>query len=309
MLIANIIFPIFAIAGLGYLFAYLGLFQQKHVQGLSQYVFYLAIPVLLIQTLSQITLPDVINWPFFASYYLALCVIYLIGFLIQRFVFGGSRKESAIFGMGSSYSNLVLIGIPVISAGFGDAGLVPHFLIISIHSVVQFTITTILAESDSGESKSTVDFLKLSAEKLIKDPLILALITGLSLNWLAIEIPELILSTFSLIRGSVLPAALFMLGASLAGFRISGQLSQAVVIIGLKQIMQPLLVYLLVFQLFELPQLWGAVAVIASAMPIGVNVAVFANKYDSAVAPIGTAVLLSTLMSIGTISVLLNTFI
>jgi len=167
----------------------------------------------------------------------------------------------------------------------------------------------VLADSEGGDGITTFELLALSAEKLIKNPLILALIVSISLNWLRVEIPELVLNTLSLVRRSALPPALFMLGASLVGFRISGELSQASIIILLKQVAQPLLVYVLVFQIFDLPELWGAVAVIASALPTGVNAAVFANKYNAAVAPVGTAVLLSTLISIGTISVLLNLFI
>lgn len=309
MLIFNIIFPIFAIASLGYLFATIGLFQQNHVQGLSQYVFYLAIPALLIQSLSQMNLPEQINWRFLGSYYGVVFFIYLIGFLVKRRFFGGSRTASAIFGMGSSYSNLVLMGIPVISASFGDEGLVPLFLIISVHSVIQFTITTILAESQAAEGKGTIDFLRMSAEKLLKNPLIIALSIGLLLNWFQLQLPEVVLNTIVLLRRSALPAALFMLGASLTAYKISGQFSQSIVMVGLKLFIQPLIVYLLVFEVFQLPQPWGAVAVMAAALPCGVNAAVFANKYNASVAPVGSSVLLSTLLSIGTISFLLTLFI
>ena len=306
MLIFNIIFPIFAIAGLGYTFATLGLFKQHHVQGLSQYVFYLAIPALLIQSLSQMALPQQINWRFLGSYYGVVLVIYLTGFGLKRYVFGGSRRAGAIFGMGSSYSNLVLMGIPVVSAGFGDEGLVALFLIISVHSVTQFTITTVLAESQDADGKSLLGFLRLSAEKLLKNPLIIALFIGLLLNWFNIQIPEVILNTIGLLRRSALPAALFMLGASLTAYKISGELKQSAVMVGLKLAIQPLLVYLLVVQLFQLPHLWSAVAVVAAALPCGVNAAVFANKYDAAVAAVGSSVLLSTLLSMGTISFLLT---
>lgn len=309
MLIFNIIFPIFAIAGLGYLFGKIGLFKQQHVQGLSQYVFYVAIPILLIQTLSQMSLPEQINWRFFGSYYGALLLIYLAGFLVQRHLFGGGRADSAIFGMTSSYSNLVLMGIPIISAAFGDEGLVVHFLIISIHSVVQFTLTTILAESDTTDQTSNQNFLRLSAEKLIKNPLILALATGFLFNLLNVQLPEVILNTMGLIRSSALPAALFMLGASLTPYRVSGQIKQASALVFLKLILLPLLVYLFAIQVFQLPNPWGAVAVMAAALPCGVNAAVFANKYDAAVAPVGSAVILSSLLSVGTISLLLNLFI
>lgn len=309
MLIFNIIFPIFAIAGIGYAFALLGLFTQAHGQGLSRYVMNFAIPILLFQSLSRIELPETINWVFFSSYYGVALAIYATGFLIGCRWFGYGRKGGALFGMGSSYSNLVLIGIPVITAALGDAALLPHLLIISFHSAIQFTLTTVLAESETAGSTNSIDLIRLPAHKIIKNPIIIGLIAGLLFNWLAVPIPAVIESTITLIRGSALPAALFMLGASLAAYKISGQLNQASVIIALKIFLQPLLVYLLVVVLFDLPQPWAGVAVIAAGLPAGVNSAVFANKYDAVVAPIGTAVLLSTLISIGTISFLLTLFI
>lgn len=309
MLIFNIIFPIFAIAGLGYTFAYLGLFTQAHGQGLSRYVLNFAIPILLFQSLSKIALPETINWSFLLSYYGATLAIYGVGFFIGRHRFGYGRKGSALFGMGSSYSNLVLIGIPVITASLGEAALLPHLLIISFHSAIQFTLTTVLAESETTGGSRTLDYIWLPVQKIIQNPIIIGLVSGLIFNWLAIPLPAVIESTITLIRGSALPAALFMLGSSLAAYKISGQLNRAGVIIILKAFAHPLLVYLLVVVLFDLPHPWAAVAVIAASLPAGVNSAVFANKYDSVVAPIGTAVLLSTLISIGTISFLLNIFL
>lgn len=309
MPVFNIIFPIFAIAGIGYAFALLGLFTPAHGQGLSRYVLNFAIPILLFQSLSKIELPATINWRFFLSYYGVALTIYGIGFLIGRRRFGYSRKGSAIFGMASSYSNLVLIGLPVVTASLGDAALLPHLLIVSVHSAIQFTLTTILAESETAENAHPLDFIRIPAQKILQNPIIIGLMMGLLFNWLAVPLPAVVESTITLVRGSALPAALFMLGASLAAYNISGQLNQASILIGLKLFLQPLLVYLLVVVLFDLPHPWAAVAVIGAGLPGGVNSAVFATKYDSAVAPVGTAVLLSTLMSIGTISLMLSIFI
>jgi malonate transporter len=235
--------------------------------------------------------------------------IYAAGFLIGRRRFGYGRKGGALFGMGSSYSNMVLIGIPVITAGLGDEALLPLLLLISVHAAIQFTLTTILAESEANGSTQPLDFIRLPVQKISRNPIIIGLVAGLLFNGLAIPIPEVIQSTITLIRGSALPAALFMLGASLAAYKISGQLDQASIIIGFKVLLQPLLVYLLVAVLFDLPQPWSSVAVLAAGLPVGINSAVFASKYEVVVAPIGTAVLLSTLISIGTISFILTLFI
>ncbi|MEM9774100.1 MAG: AEC family transporter [Chloroflexota bacterium] len=153
MLSFIIIFPIFAIAGLGFLLALTPLFDRSHIQGLSQFVFYVAIPALLFQSLSQVNLPEQINWQFVGSYYIVVIAIYAAGFLVNKLLFRGSRRSSAIFGMASSYSNMVLIGIPIVNATFGDDGLVPIVVLVSIHSALQFSTTTLIAESSMGDQK------------------------------------------------------------------------------------------------------------------------------------------------------------
>ncbi|MEM9774101.1 MAG: AEC family transporter [Chloroflexota bacterium] len=153
-----------------------------------------------------------------------------------------------------------------------------------------------------------LDFLKLSAEKIFKNPIIIAIFLGLLFNLLRLPISEYLFNTLVLLRSAALPTALFMMGGSLANYRLGGQMSRAFTIVALKMFIAPTLVYLLVTFVFDVPDLWAAVAVVTAALPVGINSAVFANKYDSAVAPVGSAVLLSTFLSIGTISFLLSIY-
>ena len=63
-------------------------------------------------------------------------------------------------------------------------------------------------------------------------------------------------------------------------------------------VLQPLLVWILVFRVFEVDPLWGTVAVMAAGMPVGINAYMFAQKYQTGIAVLSTAVLLSTLLAI-----------
>jgi predicted permease len=88
------------------------------------------------------------------------------------------------------------------------------------------------------------------------------------------------------------------LGASLSTFKIAGHLSKAWLVIGLKMVLQPILVWVLVFHVFEIDPLWGTVAVMAAGMPVGVNAYMFAQKYQAGIEVLSTAVLLSTIFAI-----------
>ena len=54
--------------------------------------------------------------------------------------------EQGIFGLGASYSNMILIGLPIISTGLGDEALLPLFMLVSIHSALLFFVVTLLVE-------------------------------------------------------------------------------------------------------------------------------------------------------------------
>ncbi len=52
--------------------------------------------------------------------------------------------------------------------------------------------------------------------------------------------------------------------------------------------------------------MWRDVAVIVAALPIGVNVYLFAQRYDAGTAPAATGLLISTAVSVVTVALLLH---
>lgn len=309
MSIFTIIFPIFAVACLGYGLTFFGIFNIVHIGGLSRYVFVVAIPVLLFRSLATVALPEQLRWQFLMTYYLAALLIYGLAMLLGRGLFGHSLAEQGLFGMSASYSNMVLVGLPVVLRAFGDEATLPMFLLITFHSAIIFFVVTTVSElggaPGDGLGKTAVAALK----KLIQNNIVVALILGLLFNWLAIPLPDFVSSTLEIIGRSALPCALFVLGASLTQYKLSGQIGEAVAIIGFKMVFHPLFAYLLAFVVFDLPPLWGQVAVVTASLPVGINAYVFAEKYETGIATTATAVLLSTLIATVALPVMLSFFL
>lgn len=309
MTIIEVIFPVFAIALVGYLTAYKGVVSARDITGISKFVFNIAIPVLLFNSLAQVELPDQFNWQFLLSYYAVVVLIYALGIWLSSRWFAHSPQEQGIFGLGAAYSNTILVGLPVISTGLGDAALLPLFMLISIHSAVLFFMVMVLMERGNGAHRSPGQIAVQTVKNLTRNPIILGLAVGLLVNLLAIPIPALIEEPLSLLGRASLPCALFALGASLNSYKIAGHLAEAWTMIGLKMALQPLLVWVLAFLVFHLDPLWVAVAVMTAGMPVGVNAYIFAEKYQVGMATLSTAVLLSTVLTVVSQSVLLALFI
>ena len=305
MTIIQVIFPIFAIS----LAAYKNWLTARDIDGISRFVFTIAIPVLLFNSIAKVELPAQFNWQFLLSYYIVALIIYGIGMWASKQWFRQSPKEQSAFGLGAAYSNTILVGLPLISAGLGDEALLPLLMLISIHSAVLFFIFLVLIERGNGTGNSSRQIAVITLKNLIRNPIIIGLLLGLAFNLLNIPIPQLIDNTLSILGRSALPCALFVLGASLNAYKIAGHFGQAWTIVALKLFLQPLLVWVLAFVIFNLDPLWGAVAVMVAGMPVGINTYILAQQYKVGMATLSTAILLSTLLAVFTQSVLLAIFI
>lgn len=311
MAIVEIVFPIFAIAFIGYIVTYAGLFNARDINGISRFVFDIAIPVMLFNALARIDLPDTLNWGFLLSYYLAAVLVFFLGMTISKRLFQHSAQGQSVFGLGSAYSNTVLIGLPIVSTGLGEEALLPMFMLISIHSALLFFLVTLMAERDGGGEGggNSLIIAGQALKKLIANPIIIGLAAGLLFNMLAIPMPSPVEKTIELISSAALPSALFVLGASLSAYKLAGHFAEAWTLTGIKLLVMPAIVALLAFVVFDLEPLWAAVAVLNAAMPVGVNVYVFSQKYQANIEPVSTAILISTSLSILSISLLLAFFI
>ena len=87
---------------------------------------------------------------------------------------------------------------------------------------------------------------------------------------------------------------------------MTGALPEAMSGTLLKLVLHPLLVWLLATHVFVLPPLWRDVAVIMAALPVGVNVYLFALRYEVGAPPAAAAMLISTGLSVATLAGVLH---
>jgi malonate transporter and related proteins len=64
--------------------------------------------------------------------------------------------------------------------------------------------------------------------------------------------------------------------------------------------------YLATTQLFDVDPLWATVAILAASLPVAANVFIVAKQYDTYVERASSAILVSTIVSVVTVSALLT---
>jgi len=104
------------------------------------------------------------------------------------------------------------------------------------------------------------------------------------------------------------PCSLFALGASLAGYPLTGDVPPALLLSGLKLVAHPVLVWILAVPVLGLEGIWVQVAVTMAAMPSGINVYLFGARYNAAPGVAARTVFLTTALSLVTLSFVLYLF-
>ena len=251
---------------------------------------------------------DQISPQLFAAFYLPVLCCYLLAALANHFFHHKYRQNntaSAVYGLGASYSNTVIVGLPVLLAVIGEQVVGIVFLIVTFHSALLFALTSAIASTEPD--KNTNGFSKHSFTKTsflkqtFNNPLIISILSGLFFNLASIEIPIFINDSLVLIGKPAITLALFILGASLAFYQVRSELSFILIATCLKLMILPVLVYFSAVVIFELTPLITSVLVILSASPTGVNAYLVAKMQGQHQETVASTVVVSTIASVITI--------
>ncbi|MGY4801643.1 AEC family transporter [Teichococcus aerofrigidensis] len=301
VMLLHVLGPIFALIGLGYLFARRRWVSEEGLRGLNEFAFKLAMPALLFAgATSPHSGGGVVAVAFFAGCLTTYGLALLLGWRLLRL----RLSEAGSFALNCSFGNTNMIGIPVILAVFGQSGLALLLGILALHSLILLPLATVVAELAHSSQASMTRILKPTLLAVLRNPIVLAVLLGLLVTLAGIPVPATARRFLDLVGQAGPPVALFTLGASLLSFNARRDWPEALMGCGLKLAFMPGLV-------------WGAglalglggealaVAVLTAAMPTGANAFFLARRYMSGAERSGATVLIATLLSTVTLSALL----
>ncbi|TCT05076.1 AEC family transporter [Aquabacter spiritensis] len=296
--IAIIIFPVFGIVALGFVAAKGGLISDKASDGLAEYVFGLAVPILIFKTLSESRLPEAQPWGYWIAYFAGAFIVFGLAMVMARKVFHRGHAEAVIHGFAAGQANTVFLGVPLILQAYGEEGAVPLFLLIAIHLPVMLVAATLLVEGNAGLSLRT---LKRLGRTLALNPILIGIYAGALGRIFDIQTSGAIKQMLDLVAASASPCALISLGLALNRYGLAGEFKVSAFITAMKLLVHPALVFALV-QVLPMPPVWAGVAVLFAAMPCGINAYLLAQRYGAGVKVASSAVSLSTAIGMLTIA-------
>ena len=300
----DIVVPMFALMLCGYASVHFRILGAEGIKGLSNFVFFFAIPALLFHGIANSRAAEHDEMAIVYAYFLACLIVFAVTMAVGRLVFRLSLQEQAIMAFTATFSNTVLLGIPIIYTAFGERGVLPVTLITSFHSIILLTLATTIIEVGQGQGGKFLHSLPKTMLALVRNPLLLAIIAGFVVRLLGWHSPVVVDGFLALLTGSAAPCALFALGATLAGFHLGGGIKETAFLTLMKMVVHPLLVWFLVTEIFTLAPIQIAVAVILAALPAGQNGFILAQRYGIYVERAASAVLITTAISVLTAALL-----
>jgi malonate transporter and related proteins len=289
----TIVLPVFGLIGIGYIARRTGFVSDKVGDGLSEFVFALALPCLIFRTLVRAEIPPVQPWGYWISYFAGVALVWVLATILGRRFFGLKGVSGVVAGFSAGQANTIFVGIPMILKAYGDAGAVPLFLLIAVHLPVTMTLATIMAE---GRQASPVVILK----RLATHPIVVGILAGSICRPLAGHVPGAFWQIVDLLGSAAVPCALTSMGIALQRHGIATGWKLPALLSGLKLVVHPLVVLVLATQVFHMPPVWAGVAVLFASCPSGINAYLFAVRYGEGVALASSTVTLSTILALGT---------
>jgi hypothetical protein len=288
-----IVLPVFGLIALGYVARWVKLVRETTGDGLSDFVFVLAVPCLLFRTLAKADIPSSQPWGYWIAYFGGLVIVGALAMLIAGRIFDRKGPELVVSGFAAAQSNTVFVGVPMILKAYGDAGAVPLGLLLAVHLPVIMVLATLLAEGRSASPR-------VMFRRLFTHPIIIGILLGSAARPFVELLPRQLWIIVDAIADTAVPCALISLGIAMRRYGLQSGLALPAVLSGLKLVLHPLIVYVLATRVFEMPPHWSGVAVLFAACPCGINAYLFAERYRQGMADASSAIALSTMLSLFT---------
>jgi malonate transporter and related proteins len=303
--ILNTALPFFALIFCGYGAGRFKLLSEASIAGVNAFVFYFALPTFLFNLMATAPIDDVLNAPFVAAYLGAGLSVFAVAAVLGRLIFPVRPSQATLLGSAAVLGNTGYMGLPLVAAAFGDRAAIPLVVGLILEATILIPLSIILIEAEKRLGGGLLPLLGSVAGAMIRNPLMVAILAGALVSASGLGLPTPVANFTDLLASAAGPCALFALGATLAGFPISEGMGEISYMTFFKLLVHPAAMYLTTTLLFDVDPLWATVAVLGASLPVAANVFIIARQYDTYVERTSSAILVSTIVSVVTVSALL----
>ena len=285
---------LFTMVILGYAACKLAYMGDKFDKKLSSIVVDITCPLLVLSSVMGDEMPDrSLILPLVGVGFLTYIILLVFGFWVPRFI-SKNHDDQGMIGFSLMFANVGFIGYPIVASIFGPKAVFYAALLNVPNTFFIFTAGVMLV-------KGEYSIRQFNPKVLLSPALIGAFIAALLVAF-GVHTPEMIARPITMVGNITVPAALMIIGSSMARLPLREIIGSGKVYATsfLRLVIVPLSVYFL-FRLCGVNTLINNINTVVIAMPVASFGTMFCMKYGRNPSLMTEATFITTLFSIITI--------
>lgn len=290
----NVTIPIFLIILLGYILRKLEFLTEEFVRVANRYVFVIALPVMLFNDISKTDVKEDMNIKFFLYCMIVTILMFVLVWIIARFTIKDKTMTGA-FAQAGARGSAAVLGVAFVENICGSIGMTPLMIVAAVPFFNVLSVIILVCNANNKEEKN-YGKIKDSVVNIIKNPIIIGILTGLMASLVDFKMPVIGERTLEYISRTATPIALLAIGAGFDTKQAVKKLKPAlwasfIKLIGLPLVFLPAAYYMG----FESSEMVAILIMLAS--PTTVSSYIMAKNMDNDEVLTSNVVVLTTLFS------------
>lgn len=295
---------LFLVMALGYFLFKIHLFDVELNKKMTTFLLNVTTPAMIVSSVLSTTEYQSLNNIIFVFLigvvtYIALPIVGFILVKIMRI----PRHQQGLYIFMTVFSNIGFMGFPVMKSIFGNDAVFYTAIFNMIFNLFVYTIGPMMMKQGRHQK------LEINLKSILS-PGVIASFIALFLYFTKLRVPSVIASTITMIGDITTPIAMLIIGATLANMPIKKVFNELRIYpyTFMKQVVIPVVAYP-ILSFFIKDALILGITLIMISMPVGNSAVLFATEYDGDVSLAAKTVFMTTLLSIGTIPLIVALFL
>lgn len=301
--ILDVVLPFFAVISCGWAAFKVGAVDATTVRGLNAFVFWFALPSLLLGKVGAAPVDRLLDAGFLIVYFGPALVIYFLILDYGRLVRREDTATAALRALAGTFPNSGYMGIPLLLAAFGPEAALAAVLALLLDQLVSIPMTVALVEAGRGRG-GFLATLERTLRGVLGNPLVLAVLGGAVPALGGWSLPGPARAIAELLGAAASPSALFGLGTALAAVPARGAVGEVRLVTAVRLVGHPLLVWVAATFVHPVSEVVLRGTLLTAALPTAATVFVMAERAERFPSS-ATFVLVTHAVSLLTLSTLL----
>ncbi|HBN46329.1 MAG TPA: AEC family transporter, partial [Prevotella sp.] len=257
----QVMVTLFIIVMLGYVLCKLGYMGDKFDQKLSAIVIDISCPALILSSVMGDRMPDrTLILPLLGVGFLTYFVLLIFGFWVPRLI-TRNHDEQGMVGFALMFANVGFIGYPIVSSIFGPEAVFYAALLNMPNTFFIFTAGVMLVRGEYS--------IKRLNPKVLFSPAMLAAFLAALIVAVGVRMPEVVARPVTMVGAITVPAALMVIGSSMARLPLRQIMGSAKVYVAsaVRLLVVPVAVYAL-FRVCGVSAVINDINTVVIAMPV-----------------------------------------